>query len=151
MSWTPGTAVHGDVLVIQIRRANGEHKRCEGERADLYPRNLRMEANTIISDNVNCYNMAMITFRRGATVPHRRVFMRGSHSIDILGYAARSSADRSMAARLDSCRCICWPRLPLRGAVLGACAVTFKDLDPWGVYIGNPAILKRKRISFNTE
>lgn len=31
------------------------------------------------------------------------------------------------------------------GAVLGARAVTMKNLQPWTVYIGNPALPKRKR------
>jgi putative colanic acid biosynthesis acetyltransferase WcaF len=31
------------------------------------------------------------------------------------------------------------------GAVLGARAVAFHDLDPWTVYAGNPAQIIRKR------
>ena len=31
------------------------------------------------------------------------------------------------------------------GAVLGARAVAFRDLEPWGVYIGNPARKVRDR------
>jgi putative colanic acid biosynthesis acetyltransferase WcaF len=32
-----------------------------------------------------------------------------------------------------------------QGAVLGARGVLFKDAEAWGVYVGNPAVLIRKR------
>jgi putative colanic acid biosynthesis acetyltransferase WcaF len=31
------------------------------------------------------------------------------------------------------------------GAVLGARGVAFKDLEPWTIYAGNPALERRKR------
>jgi putative colanic acid biosynthesis acetyltransferase WcaF len=35
------------------------------------------------------------------------------------------------------------------GAVLGARGCAFKDLDPWTVYVGNPArALKRRKVRF---
>ncbi|MFL6586750.1 MAG: hypothetical protein ACJ8GV_07670 [Luteimonas sp.] len=33
-----------------------------------------------------------------------------------------------------------------QGAVVGARAVLFKDAEPWGVYVGNPARLVKTRV-----
>ena len=55
-------------------------------------------------------------------------------------FAGRATELRQMEAWLPTTRCV--------GAVLGARAVAFGELEPWTIYSGNPAKpIRRRRAS----
>lgn len=111
-----------------------------------YPANLTMEENSILADGVNCYNMARIRIGSGTIVSQRAHLCAGTHAIDDPHF-------QLVARPIDIGRS-CWiaaesfvgPGAHIaEGAVLGARAVAFGELEPWTVYIGNPAVAKRVR------
>jgi putative colanic acid biosynthesis acetyltransferase WcaF len=105
-----------------------------------------MARGALIAERVNCYNMAMISLEEGALVSQGAHLCAGNHDIDdprfqliarpiTLGRKSWIAADAFVA-----------PGVTVgEGAVLGARAAAFRDLQPWTLYIGNPARAKRRR------
>ncbi|MCK1468414.1 putative colanic acid biosynthesis acetyltransferase [Bradyrhizobium sp. CW10] len=111
-----------------------------------YPAHLTMEENCILADGVNCYNMACIRIGSGTIVSQRAHLCAGTHLIDDPAF--------QLVARPIEIGKNCWIAAEAfvgpgarvgDGAVLGARAVAFGDLEPWTVYVGNPAVAKRLR------
>jgi putative colanic acid biosynthesis acetyltransferase WcaF len=111
-----------------------------------YPPNLKMAPGALIAERVSCYNMAMITLEEGALVSQGAHLCAGNHDID--------DANFQLLSKPITLRSRCWvaadafvaPGVTVgEGAVLGARGVAFSDLEPWTLYVGNPALFKRKR------
>jgi putative colanic acid biosynthesis acetyltransferase WcaF len=112
-----------------------------------YPRNLEMGPYSCLGPNVLCYSMDRIVLDAYALVSQRAHLCCGSHDVDssvfqlfakpiFIGREAWIAADAFVG-----------PGVTVGdGAVLGACAVTMKDLDAWIIYIGNPARPLRRRL-----
>jgi putative colanic acid biosynthesis acetyltransferase WcaF len=110
------------------------------------PRDLAMGPFSCIGPRVDCYSMARITLGAYATVSQDAFLCAGSHDIDDVAFPLVAKpihlADRAWVAA----GAFVGPGVTIgEGAVLGARAVTFEDLDPWSVYIGNPAVYSRSR------
>ncbi|OSI25732.1 putative colanic acid biosynthesis acetyltransferase [Bradyrhizobium canariense] len=111
-----------------------------------YPPNLTLGEGALIGPKVICYNMAPIELERFALVSQGAHLCAGNHDIDdpdfklfsrpiVLGEHSWVAADAFVA-----------PGVTVgAGAVLGARAVALRDLEPWTLYVGNPAEPKRKR------
>lgn len=146
-SWTP-PALHAwrrGLLKAFGATING---RCDvrGSARVWYPPNLRMARGSLIAERVNCYNMAMISLDEDALVSQGAHLCAGNHDIDDPAF--------QLIARPITLRRQCWvatesfvaPGVTIgEGAVLGARAVAFRDLEPWTLYIGNPAQIRRTR------
>jgi len=107
-----------------------------------------MEERTTLGPNVNCYNMAPVVIMSGAIVSQGAELCAGTHDIDDrnLQLVARPIVIGSQA--WIAAEAFIGPGVSVGvGAVLGARGVTFQDLEDWTVYIGNPAMPKRKRRS----
>jgi putative colanic acid biosynthesis acetyltransferase WcaF len=111
-----------------------------------FPPHLVMEDGALIGPRVNCYNMATVSLGAGALVSQGAHLCAGSHDID--------SPVFQLVARPISLGPEVWvaaeafvgPGVRIReGAVLGARAAAFRDLEPWTVYGGNPAVALRQR------
>jgi putative colanic acid biosynthesis acetyltransferase WcaF len=111
-----------------------------------YPPNLRLAQGALIAERVNCYNMAMVNLGENALVSQGAHLCAGNHDID--------SADFQLIAKPINLGPRSWvaadafvaPGVTLgEGSVLGARAAAFADLQPWTLYIGNPAQAKRAR------
>ena len=110
------------------------------------PRNLKMEKGALIAADVNCYNMALISVGEGALISQKAVLCAGNHLID--------DPEFQLITKPIVLKAKCWiateafvaPGITVgEGAVLGARAVAFDNLDDWTLYVGNPAAAKRKR------
>jgi putative colanic acid biosynthesis acetyltransferase WcaF len=121
--------------------------------ADIYgsariwlPSNLEMGEFSNLGPRADCYCMAQITFGPRATVSQGAYLCAGTHDVDdpnmqlmakpiILGENCWIAADAFVG-----------PGVTVGdGAVLGARAVTFRDLEPNMIYVGNPAQPTRPR------
>jgi putative colanic acid biosynthesis acetyltransferase WcaF len=108
-----------------------------------------MDRRTIISDRVDCYNMALIAIREGAIVSHDAVLCAGTHAIDDPGLALIVKPIEVGREAWIASGAFVGPGVSVaEGAVLGARAVAFGNLEPWGVYVGNPARKLRQRKPF---
>lgn len=131
--------------------------RCFGARIDptariypgvevWYPPNLTVAAHACLGRDVTCYNMDRIELGAHATVSQGAHLCTGTHDVD--------SADFQLVIRPIVVGANAWiaaeafvgPGVTIgEGAVLGARAVTFRNLDPWTIYAGNPARKLRRR------
>ncbi|MCA1392267.1 putative colanic acid biosynthesis acetyltransferase [Bradyrhizobium sp. BRP20] len=146
-SWTPAP-MHGwrRALLRLFGAKMGARTDVRGSARVWYPPHLTMEERCILAEGVNCYNMAPITIRSGTIISQRAHLCAGGHDIDDPNF--------QLVAQPIVIERNCWvaaeafvgPGVRMgEGAVLGARGVTFKDLEPQMVYVGNPAMPKRAR------
>ena len=110
------------------------------------PWNLSMASKSCLSHGVDCYSVARISLGTGATVSQLAVLCTASHNWDV--------EDRPTIASpivLADDAWVCHSAFVGPGvhvgceAILGARAVTTKDLPPRAVAVGNPASILRTR------
>jgi len=112
-----------------------------------YPPHLQMADRSLLADRVNCYNMAPISLGERALVSQGAHLCAGSHDIrtrdfQLIAKPIHIGADVWVAAEA-----FVGPGVEIgEGSVLGARAVAFKSLEPWGVYAGNPAQFVKRRV-----
>ena len=112
-----------------------------------YPANLIMERYACLTSDVDCYNVDIIRIGANTTVSQGAYLCTASHDITnplnplitapiIIEDQAWIAADAfvSMGVTIG------------QGAVVGARAAVFKDVEPWTVVGGNPAKFIKKRI-----
>lgn len=112
-----------------------------------YPANLIMEENSCLASEVDCYNVDLIKVGAFATVSQGTYLCTASHDITdkhhslitapiIIEDQAWVAADAFVGMGITIGQ----------GAVVGARAAVFKDVEPWMVVGGNPAKPIKKRI-----
>ncbi|MCQ2059538.1 MAG: putative colanic acid biosynthesis acetyltransferase [Bacteroidaceae bacterium] len=112
-----------------------------------YPRNLVMEGRSTIGPDTTIYNVDIITIKDGAVVSQGAHLCTASHDISdpnnhlisapiVLEERSWVAADAfvGMGVRIG------------QGAVVGARAAVFKDVEAWTVVGGNPAKVIKKRV-----
>lgn len=111
-----------------------------------YPPNLIMEANSCMASEVNCYNVATVKIGCNTIVSQGAYLCTASHDINSPQFPlitapiiledqvwVGAEAFVSMGVNVS------------QGAVVGARAAVFKDVEPWTVVGGNPARFIKKR------
>jgi len=115
-----------------------------------YPANLEMGEQACIGPRVDCYTMARITLGPYALASQGAHLCAGTHDVDDSNFQLKAAPIVLGPRSWVAADAFVGPGVTLgEGAVLGARAVAFGDLEPWSVYIGNPMreVRKRKRIS----
>lgn len=114
------------------------------------PSNLEMGAYAVLGPDVTCYCQAPILLGDFAQVAQGCHLCAGTHDVDdpnfqlitkpiVIGKRAWIAADAFVG-----------PGVTVgEGAVLGARGVTFKNLEPWTIYAGNPVRALRRRRQFD--
>lgn len=111
------------------------------------PWNLEMRDYSCLGPGVNCYNVAFVTLGVNATVSQNTFLCPGSHDI----YSKRNEQIQKPIIIGDRA----WVAIDAfigmgvtigEGAVVGARAAVFKDVEPWTVVGGNPAKFIKKRV-----
>jgi putative colanic acid biosynthesis acetyltransferase WcaF len=146
-AWTPPPFYAWRRLVLRAFGAKvGRLCDVRGSARVWYPPNLTLGEGALIGPKVTCYNMAPIELGRFALVSQGAHLCAGNHDIDdpdfglfskpiVLGAHSWVAADAFVAPGV----------IVGEGAVLGARGVAFSDLQPWTLYVGNPAVPKRMR------
>jgi putative colanic acid biosynthesis acetyltransferase WcaF len=110
------------------------------------PRNLVMNEYASLGDGVNCYNMARIELGRFVVISQRTHLCTGTHEIDEPTMQLYAQPIRIGDHAWVAAEAYVGPGVTIGdGAVLGARGVTARDLEPWSVYVGNPAEKIRSR------
>lgn len=112
-----------------------------------YPPYLEVGENATIGPHVNCYCQDHIKVGARAIVSQGAHLCAGSHDVDDENFQLITKPivieDRAWVAA----ECFVGPGVTVgEGAVLGARGVTFKNLQPWTVYVGNPAQERKTRV-----
>jgi putative colanic acid biosynthesis acetyltransferase WcaF len=118
------------------------------------PKNLTMHDYASIADGVHCYNMAPIELGRFVVISQRAHLCAGTHEIDDPTMQLFAKAIHISDHAWVASEAFVGPGVTMGdGAVLGARGVTARDLEPWSIYIGNPArrIKTRQNIAVARE
>lgn len=115
-----------------------------------YPANLIMDNYACLASDVDCYNVAPVHIGEFATVSQGAMLCTASHDItspthDLITAPifidkqswVGAGAFIGMNVRIHE------------GAVVGARAAVFKDIQPWSVVGGNPATFIKQRVINN--
>lgn len=114
------------------------------------PWNLEMHEYSCLAPEVDCYNIAKITIGAHATVSQKTYLCGASHDIsksdNPLIYAPITIEDQ---AWIGAEAFIGMGVTVKQGAVVGARAAVYKDVEPWSIVGGNPAKFIKKRVIKN--
>jgi putative colanic acid biosynthesis acetyltransferase WcaF len=111
-----------------------------------YPWLLTMEHHACLADRAECYNLARITLKERCVVAQQAYLCAGTHDfsdpkLPLMVGEIVVGEDAFLGARS-----FVLPGVNIgAGAILGACAVATRDLEPWTIYAGNPAKAVKKR------
>lgn len=113
------------------------------------PWNLELGEGAIVGDNATLYCLGRVSIGDFVTISQNAHICAGTHDYtrsDFPLLRVPVTIDKHAWIAADA---FVGPNVTVgEGAVLGARAVAMKDLEPWGVYAGNPATLvKRRRFS----
>ena len=107
-----------------------------------------MDAYSCLGPKVNCYNMATIAIGKYATVSQGAHLCAGTHDVDDPNHQLQAEPITIGANAWIAAEAFVGPGVTVGpSSVLGARAVTFRDLESEMIYIGNPATPIRRRKS----
>lgn len=112
-----------------------------------YPANLVMEDYSCLASDVDCYNVAPITIGEQATVSQGAYLCTASHDItDPKNHLVTAPIVVESQAWIGAKAYVAMGVTIGEGAVVGATASVYKDVEPWTVVGGNPAKFIKKRV-----
>ena len=115
-----------------------------------YPANLIMEDYSCLASDVNCYNVAPIKIGANAIVSQGAYLCTASHDISNPLYPLITAPIVVEDQAWVAAEAFVGMGVTIgEGAVVGARAAVFKDVEPWTVVGGNPAKEIKKRIIRN--
>lgn len=111
-----------------------------------YPPNLEMDTEAALASGVDCYCMAPIRIGAYSTVSQDAFLCGGTHDVHRPGLPLVTRPITIGPRAWIAARAFVGPGVTVgEGAVLGACAVAARDLAPWTIHTGNPAVEVRRR------
>lgn len=114
-----------------------------------YPANLEMGEGAVLGWQTQCYCMDKIVLEPFAVVSQFTHLVTGTHNFDDETFQLYTRPVRVCAYAWLASSSFVGPGVTVgEGAVLGARGVAMRDLEPWTVYAGNPAVELRKRANF---
>ena len=112
-----------------------------------FPWNLEMNKNSCLAPNVDCYNVDKVILEENVTVSQKSFLCTASHDI--------ADKNHSLLTKPIIIKKNAWVGADAyigmgvtinEGAVVGARACVFKDVEPYIVVGGNPAKFLKKRL-----
>tara|TARA_R110000851_G_scaffold71769_4_gene159496 strand:- start:542 stop:892 length:351 start_codon:yes stop_codon:yes gene_type:complete len=114
------------------------------------PWHLEMGEYSCLAPEVDCYNVAKITLGAHTTVSQKSYLCTASHDISKANNPLMTSPIIIENQAWIGASCYIGMGVTIHeGAVVGATASVFKDVEPWTVVGGNPAKFIKKRILKN--
>lgn len=108
---------------------------------------LTMKEGATIDDYVHLHNVNMVTLEEYATISQEAFICPGTHDITSKRHEMVSRPIVIGPHAWVAVRAFVGPGVSIgEGAVVGACAAVFKNVEPWTVVGGNPAKYLNKRI-----
>ena len=110
------------------------------------PWNLTMDAYSCLGPRVNCYNTGHIYIGQSTIISHGVFLCPGSHDIEDSKFRMIPSDMYIEDQVWIATEAFIGPKVRIgQGAVVGARACVFHDVEPWAVVGGNPAKFIKKR------
>lgn len=112
-----------------------------------YPANLVMDRYSCLASGVNCYNVALVKIGANTTVSQGAYLCTASHDIsDPFNHLITAPIVIEDQAWVAADAFVGMGVTIGEGAVVGARAAVFKDVEPWTVVGGNPAKFIKRRV-----
>lgn len=116
------------------------------------PWNLAAGTETSVGHHADIYNVARIELGKSVTVSQYSYLCAASHDLTDPNMVLTSAPIVIENDAWVCARAFLGPGVTLgSGAVVGACGVVVKDVDPWTIVAGNPVKVIRKRELTNRE
>lgn len=110
------------------------------------PWNLGMERHATLGRGVICYNMARVDLAEKAVVSQFVHLCTGTHNYLDPRFPLYARPIRIGRRAWVCANAFVGPGVTLgEGAILGAAGVATKDLPPWTIHVGNPAVQVKNR------
>ena len=110
------------------------------------PWNLEVGEGTALDEEVYCYSVAPIRIGASAVISREVFLCTASHDFQSPTHDLISAPINIGDYAWIAARAFVGPGVTIgEGAVVGACAVVMKDVEPWTVVAGNPARFVKKR------
>lgn len=110
------------------------------------PWNLKMGAYATLGPNVDCYNQALINIGANTTISQKVYLCSSSHNISDIQNNLILKPIKIEDQVWVAADAFIGPGVKInKGAVIGARAAVFKDVEEWTVVGGNPAKFIKKR------
>lgn len=111
------------------------------------PWNLEMHDFSCLASGVDCYNAAPVVLEAYVTVSQRAYLCTASHNISSSSHEQVASPIIIRKRSWVAAEAFIAPGVTIgEGAVVGARAAVFRDVEPWHVVGGNPAKFIKKRM-----
>lgn len=112
-----------------------------------YPANLIMEEYSCLASNVDCYNVNVIKLESNVTVSQGAYLCTASHNIYSRNHELITAPIVIKSQAWIAADAFVGMGVTIgEGAVVGARAAVFKDVEPWTIVGGNPAKPIKKRV-----
>ncbi|MFD1790738.1 putative colanic acid biosynthesis acetyltransferase [Ochrobactrum teleogrylli] len=146
-AWTPSFFWRWRGMVLRLFGAK-IHKTAivRGSARIWWPGNLIMGAHSSLGPGAHCYNVANVTLAPFAIISQGAHLCTAGHDIDRADFPLTASPIHIGPHGWIAAEAFVGPGVNVgEGAVLGARGVSFRDMEPWTVYAGNPAKAVRQR------
>lgn len=110
------------------------------------PWNLQIGNNSSIGNKVNIYNTGKVIIGDSVIISENAFICPGSHDISDKAFPMIPSIITIKDYAWIATEAFIGPKVTIgEGAVVGARACVFKEVEPWSVVGGNPAVFLKKR------
>ena len=149
--WTPPQLHRWRILSLRLFGAKVDATaRVYASTRIWYPPNLTMGQHAVLGRRANCYCMAAVVIEDFAVISQDAELCGGTHDVDDINNRLVTTPIHIGRQAWVAAGAFVGPGCNLgEGAVLGARAVTMKSLEPWTIYVGNPARAVRLRSRFD--
>lgn len=147
-AWTPPALHPWRAAVLRAFGASiGRNVRIHGSARIWLPANLACGDGVVIGPRTTIYCIAPVALGAHAIVSQGAHLCTGTHLIDSPEFQLVARPIRVGRLAWIAAEAFVGPGVSIGdGAVLGARGVSFDNLSPWTVYIGNPAQRRRERL-----
>ncbi|OEY97277.1 acetyltransferase [Acinetobacter qingfengensis] len=152
-SWTPPPLHKWRVFLLNLFGAKVDKTaHVYGSVKIWYPPNLQMEEHSCLAPYVNCYNMAPIVLGKNTIVSQYSYLCAGTHDFSDPKFQLFTKPIFIHDQAWVAADAFVGPGVTIaEGAVVGARAVVFKNVDAWHVVAGNPAKFVKMRVMKNEQ
>ena len=147
-SWLPRSMGSGwkRLLLCAFGAKMGKNSNVYSSTKVYYPANLVMGDNTCLASDVDCYNVAPIILEDNVTVSQGAYLCTASHDIEDPKHPLITAPIVLKDQSWIGARAFIGMDVTIgQGAVVGATASVYKDVEEWTVVGGNPAKVLKQR------
>ncbi|WP_093317393.1 putative colanic acid biosynthesis acetyltransferase [Sphingomonas jatrophae] len=146
-SWTPPPLHRWRCMLLRLFGARiGRGVRLYGSTIVWHPANLAIADGATIGPRVRLYNQGRISIGEHVVISQGAHVCASSHDVRDLAFQLVLRPIRIDARAWIAADAFVGPGVTVgEGAVLGACGVAVRNLDPWTIYRGNPAVAVKQR------